>query len=326
VGEKKSQPQSRRNGWHKEENLMVRRGLGRGLDALIGGGEEPSGQPPAQSLLMMRTDRIAASHLQPRLHFDPQQLEELVKSIKTQGIIEPLIVRTTSERQNGEPIYELIAGERRLRAARMAAMPAVPVVVRELDDRSALEMSLVENLVREGLGPIEEARALRRLAVEFGLSHDQLAERIGKSRPFVSNAIRLLELPEPLIEMLQWGELTVGQARPLLALATVEERIAAAGKIVRERLSARGAEGIARQARPGRAPARQTAATVREAAAGRDPNLVAMEESMRRALRRQVRIIPGGAGRGKIEMEYYNDDDLTVLCKAFGAVALSVSP
>jgi ParB family chromosome partitioning protein len=198
--------------------------------------------------------------------------------------------------------------------------------VRELDDRTALEMSLVENLVREGLGPIEEARALKRLAVEFGLSHDELAERIAKSRPFVSNAIRLLELPEPVIEMIEWGDLSVGHARPLLALATAEERIAAAGKIVREQLTARGAEGIARKARPARAKAKGKIATVRDAAVSRDPNLVSMEQSMRRALRRQVRIVEGSEGRGKIEMEYYNDGDLTVLCKAFSAVTLGMNP
>jgi len=307
---------------------MVRRGLGRGLDALIGGGQELSGAPPAESLLMLRTDQIVASQLQPRQHFDPERLEELLKSIKAQGIIEPLIVRATSNRQNGEPIYELIAGERRLRAARMAALPAVPVVVRELSDRTALEMSLVENLVREGLGPIDEARALKRLVVEFGLSHDEVAERIGKSRPFVSNAIRLLELPQPVIEMLEWGDLNVGQARPLLALASAEERIAAAGKIVRDRLSARGAEDIARNARPLRAEAKPATAVVRAVApAGRDPNLVALEELMRRALRRQVRIVAGSGGRGKIEMEYYNDGDLTSLSKALSAaVSTTINP
>jgi ParB family chromosome partitioning protein len=294
--------------------------LGRGLDALIESGQAQSERPPAQSLLMMRTDRIAPSHLQPRKHFDPERLAELAKSIKAQGIVEPLIVRTTNNANNGEPIYELIAGERRLRAARMASMPAVPVVVRELDDRTALEMSLVENLAREELGPIEEAHALKRLAVEFGLSHDELAERIGKSRPFVSNAIRLLELPEPVIEMLEWGDLTVGQARPLLALATAEEQVAAAGKIVREKITARGAEGIVRQARPAKAFKRKVAAV--RVAASRDPNIASMEETIRRALKRQVRIIEAGAGRGKIEMEYYNDADLTVLYKALSGVML----
>jgi len=303
---------------------MIRRGLGRGLDALIESGQAQSERPPAQSLLMMRTDRIAPSHLQPRKHFDPEQLAELAKSIKAQGIIEPLIVRTTNNTHNGEPIYELIAGERRLRAARMASLLAVPVVVRELDDRTALEMSLVENLVREGLGPIEEAHGLKRLAVEFGLSHEELAERIGKSRPYVSNAIRLLELAEPVIEMLEWGDLTVGQARPLLALATTEEQVAAAGKIVREKITARGAEGIARKARPAKATRRKIAA-LREAAS-RDPNIASMEESIRRALRRQVRIIEAGAGRGKIEMEYYNDGDLTVLYKALSGVMLGTNP
>ena len=162
---------------------------------------------------------ITPGPFQPRINFDKERLAELTRAIQSQGIIEPLIVRRIDAPEADGPRYELIAGERRLRAARAAGLEAVPVVVRELDDRAALEMSLVENIVREDLNAVEEGLAFFRLVEHFELTHDEIAARVGKSRPYVGNTIRLLELPQPILNMIAKGQLTAGQARPLLAIA-----------------------------------------------------------------------------------------------------------
>ncbi len=205
---------------------MTRRPLGRGLDALISPGSEltiasnghhdaegDARQRPSSPVLLIEPDQIVMSRFQPRQIFDEKALEELAAAIKTQGVIEPLIVRPLAT-----GAFELIAGERRLRAARIAKLERVPVIVRQLDDQEALELSLVENLLRENLNPVEEGRAFERLNREFGLTHEQIAGRIGKSRTYVTNMIRLTELPPAILEMVNSGVLTAGQVRPLLAL------------------------------------------------------------------------------------------------------------
>src|SRR5712692_8747737 len=200
---------------------MARRPLGRGLDALIGStsaerangndyGRAEAADGGAPALIMIRVESITPSPFQPRRNFDPERLKELADAIRSQGVIEPLIVRRRPGGLTGRA-YELIAGERRLRAAREAGLEHVPVVLRDLDDRGALEMSLVENLLREDLNAIEEGRAFIRLNKEFTLTHEEIATRIGKSRPYVTNIIRLMELPLPVIEMIGRGELTGGQ-------------------------------------------------------------------------------------------------------------------
>jgi ParB family chromosome partitioning protein len=284
---------------------MLRKPLGRGLDALI---ESTVAEPHAGSgqITMVRPEEIAPGPFQPRTRFDPERLAELAAAIKSQGIIEPLIVRFSG--RSGQH-YELIAGERRLRAAKLAGLDRVPVILRELDDRGALEMALVENLAREDLNPVEEGRALARLAREFGQSHDEIAARIGKSRPYVSNAIRLLELPPAVLDMIGEGRLTAGQARPLLALGSAEAQLAAARGIVERGITARGAERLASEHRRVRAtgPAR------RPEPSG-DPNVNALAEGLQRALKRKVRIVrPRGKNPGRIEMDYYDDSDLTAL-------------
>src|SRR5579885_1719029 len=283
---------------------MLSKPLGRGLHALI---ESTVAEPHAGSgqITMVRPEEIAPGPFQPRTRFDPERLAELAAAIKSQGIIEPLIVRVSG--RSGQH-YELIAGERRLRAAKLAGLDRVPVILRELDDRGALEMALVENLAREDLNPVEEGRALARLAREFGQSHDEIAARIGKSRPYVSNAIRLLDLPPAVLEMIENGQLTAGQARPLLALGSAEAQLAAARGIVERGVTARGAEALAsahRQARLGAA-----ARTVQPG----DPNLNALAEGLQRALKRKVRIVKRrGKSPGRIELDYYDDNDLTAL-------------
>jgi len=294
---------------------MTRRPLGRGLDALIANtGPEADSQPPVETsgaasdgMRMVSTDRIDASPFQPRRYFDPDKLEELALAIKSQGIIEPLVVRPRDS-GDGAPRYELIAGERRLRAARAAGLESVPVVIRVLEDHQALEMSLVENLVREDLNAIEEARGFERLAREFSLGHEEIAARIGKSRPYVSNAIRLLDLAPGVLEMIERGELSAGQARPLLGIASRQAQLVAARQVVGRKISARGAEEIASRVR------RASGANTPRPGAYADPNLAALSESLQRSLKRRVRLIPGeGGAPGRIEIEYYDDFDLTAL-------------
>ncbi len=291
---------------------MIRRPLGRGLDALIENTQIEDGPVGNQSdgggaqLQMVAVERIVPGPFQPRRHFDPERLQELTRAIESQGIIEPLVVRPAGAAGDGSR-YELIAGERRLRAARDAGLASVPVIVRELDDLGALEMSLVENLAREDLNPIEEGRALARLAKEFGLSHDEIAGRIGKSRPYVSNTVRLLELPLPVVDMIERGELSAGQARPLLALASAEAQLAAARRIAEGKISARGAEEIASIHRH----RERNGAGVHS---NGDANLAALVDGIQRALKRKVRIVNRRGKRpGRIEIEYYDDNDLTAL-------------
>ncbi|HEX3409451.1 MAG TPA: ParB/RepB/Spo0J family partition protein [Candidatus Binataceae bacterium] len=290
---------------------MIRKPLGRGLDALIDrSGREADGAPV---FLMVEPDRIVASPFQPRRHFDVDKLQELTNAIRAQGIIEPLIVRPLASDLDAQR-YELIAGERRLRAARAAGLATVPVVVREVDDHAALEMSLVENLVREDLNAIEEARAFVRLSREFNLSHEEIAGRIGKSRPYVTNTMRLLELPIPVVEMIARGELAPGQARPLLGMGSADEQMSAAARIAEGKVTARAAEQMAVDNRP--VSRKVVTRVVEERDERPDANLGALAESIQKALKRKVRLTPRhGKLPGKVELEYYDDEDLTALSR-----------
>jgi ParB family transcriptional regulator, chromosome partitioning protein len=307
---------------------MIRKPLGRGLGALIESTAFESTSPKAPtvrdntSITMAPAARISAGKFQPRQHFDPDRLAELTRAIQSQGIIEPLIVRIVGNPDDFDgPRYELIAGERRLRAAREAGLETVPVIVRDLDDRAALEMSLVENLAREELNAVEEGRAFARLSREFSLSHDDIANRIGKSRPYVSNAIRLLDLPETILEMMARGQLSAGQARPLLALTSIEARITAARKIAAGGITARGAEEIA-------AAHRKHASNGAEARANghADPNLNALIDTLQRALKRKVRVVRRrGKHPGRVEIDFYDENDLTALAATLTGAARQIS-
>jgi ParB family transcriptional regulator, chromosome partitioning protein len=295
---------------------MIRKPLGRGLGALIQStafestSPKTSGARENTTITMAPAARISAGALQPRQHFDAERLQELTRAIQSQGIIEPLIVRILGNPDDIDgPRYELIAGERRLRAARAAGLDTVPVIVRDLDDRAALEMSLVENLAREELNAVEEGRAFARLSREFSLSHDDIAGRIGKSRPYVSNAIRLLDLPETILDMIAKGQISAGQARPLLALSSADARIAAARKIVDSGITARGAEDLAAAHRKHAS----NVATVKANGAS-DPNMEALINALQHALKRKVRIVRGrGKSPGRVEIDYYDENDLTAL-------------
>lgn len=300
---------------------MMRKPLGRGLDALIDRGRE-AGADGAPQLLMVAPERIVASLFQPRRHFDPEKLEELTNAIRAQGIIEPLIARPVSGSSIDEPIYELIAGERRLRAARAAGLSVVPLIVRELDDHQALEMSLVENLVREDLNAIEEARAFMRLSKEFNLSHEEIAARIGKSRPYVTNTMRLLELPIPVVDLIMRGALTPGQARPLLSIGSADEQMATASRMADGRISAREAEQMASENRPmsrtvvTRIDGQRSSGASSIGAGRLDANLGAVAEAIQKALKRKVRIAPKhGKAPGRIEIEFYDNNDLSAVAR-----------
>src|SRR5436190_10228012 len=212
-----------------------RRGLGRGLELLVGGADE------RQELAQIRVDEISPNARQPRRRFDPEATAGLAESIRRQGVLQPVVVRP---RPDGG--YELIAGERRWRAAREAGIPTIPAVVRHTDDRDTLLLGLVENVARENLSPVEEARAYASLIDEFELSLGDVAERVGRSKPAVSNRVRLLELPEDVLWMLARGEITEGHARAVLALPDDDARRRLARKITQDGLTVRAAEKAAR--------------------------------------------------------------------------------
>ncbi|MBI3001515.1 MAG: ParB/RepB/Spo0J family partition protein, partial [Deltaproteobacteria bacterium] len=271
---------------------MLKKGLGRGLGALIPGVEEPKelGQ------LQLEVDSIVPSPFQPRRAFDPGKIEEMAASMRDQGVIQPLLVRRQGDG------YELIAGERRLRAAVKAGLRKVPVVVKEASDVEALQLALIENLQREDLNPMDEASAYQKLQREFGLSQEEIAARVGKSRPAVANAMRLLLLPQGLQEEVAQGKLPVGQARALLGLQEEAAIVAAAREVLAKGLSARQTERLVGRLKSGRKRRRGIALA--------DPDLRALIERLQRALGTKVRLIQrAGSGTGKIVIEYYSAND-----------------
>jgi ParB family transcriptional regulator, chromosome partitioning protein len=270
----------------------ARRGLGRGLDVLIGGLAAPT-----QELVQLPLEEIHPNPRQPRRRFAPEATEGLAGSIKAQGLLQPVVVRPRLE--GG---YELIAGERRWRAARQAGVETVPALVREADDRDSLLLALVENVAREQLSAVEEARAYAVLLDEFGLSLGDVAERVGRSKPSVSNRLRLLELPDEVLWMLARGELTEGHARAVLAVPDHDSRRRLARRIVRDGLSVRAAERAAQTA----------GARRRERTAPVDPHLA---ERARAAAER----LTGRRARvraGRLEIDFADEHELAELVEA----------
>ena len=269
-----------------------RRGLGRGLEVLIGGANEPE-------LAHLPVQEIHPNPRQPRRRFDAEATSALADSVRVQGIIQPVLVRS---RPAGG--YELIAGERRWRAAQQAGAPTVPALVRETDDRETLLLGLVENVAREQLSPVEEARAYAVLLDEFGLSLGEVAERVGHSKPAVSNRMRLLELPEDVLAMLERGELTEGHARAVLAVPENEGRRRLAREIVQKGLTVRAAERAARWAGAKTKP-RVKPTTV-------DP---ALAERVRVAVERLTGFRPR-VGMRKVEIPVKDEHELAELAEA----------
>jgi ParB family transcriptional regulator, chromosome partitioning protein len=266
---------------------MTKRGLGRGLGALLG----PEVDTPGEAALEIPLDRIRPNPRQPRRHFDPSTLAELTASIRASGVIQPIVVR-----RDGED-YELIAGERRWRAARDAGLERIPAVVRDATDAESLELALVENLLREDLNPIEAAEGYRRLLAEFGWTQEQLGQRIGKDRSSIANALRLLRLPDPIQEDLRSGRLTMGHALSLLSLTTAEEQLKLREQILAHSWSVRATEDDVKRRRADGPPRRRSA------------ELAAFEEALQRAMLTRVRIV-GTERRGRIEITYATPDEL----------------
>ena len=278
---------------------LQKTGLGKGLSALI----PVAPSQPVQSTTSddpkrdVDIDKISPSPFQPRRAFDEAKLQELSMSIRDQGIIQPLVVRPKSER------FELIAGERRWRAAMKAGLTRVPVVVREASDRDALQLALIENLQREDLNPIEEATGYRRLQEEFTWGQEEVAEKIGKSRPAVANALRLLTLPSEVQQEVAAGNLPAGQARALLGLQSEAVIMTAYREVIARALSTRETEKLVRNLKLGRRRRRESPAV--------DPDLRSLIEDLQRALGTKIRVLPKArSDKGKIEIEYYSLADL----------------
>jgi ParB family chromosome partitioning protein len=281
-----------------ERTMSVqKKGLGRGLSALIPSAPEPQAATKAQASFEVAVDQITPSPFQPRRSFDEAKIDELASSIHNQGIIQPLVVRPKGEQ------FELIAGERRWRAAMKAGLSRVPVVIREASDHEALQLALVENLQREDLNPIEEASGYRRLQEEFHWSQEEMAEKVGKSRPAIANAIRLLALPADVQREVASGNLPAGQARALLGLQTEPLILSACREVIGKGLSTRATEKLVRHLMMGKRRRRQVALI--------DPDLRSIVEELQRSLGTRVRLIPKPRStKGKIEIEYYTLPDL----------------
>ena len=272
-------------------------GLGRGLGALIP--SEKSSQLSAGTdedrVLHLDPATIQPNPMQPRRVFVEEHLEELAASIKRDGVQEPVLVR----KKDG--VYQLISGERRVRASRMAGMDTVPAICREVSDRDLLRLGLIENIQREDLNPIETARAYRLLSNEFSWTQEQLSEEVGKKRATVANTLRLLNLPDDVQDRVSDGSLSMGHARALLALETPEEISAACRKVINEGLSVRQVEQLGSATK-----AKKKSGTP----AAKDPNIAHLEDELRRTLGTKVAVKHAPTGGGKIEIEYFNLDEL----------------
>ncbi|MCL5676660.1 MAG: ParB/RepB/Spo0J family partition protein [Firmicutes bacterium] len=278
---------------------MTKRGLGKGLGALLPDLEGVD----REGIQEIDVERIRTNPDQPRRHFDPEKLEELAQSVREHGIVQPLIVRVAG------PWYELVAGERRWRAAKLAGLRAVPVVVRELSEVQVMEIALIENLQREDLNPIEEARAFRRLLEEFGVTQEDLARRLGKSRPQISNTLRLLNLRPEVQEQIVRGELSMGHAKVLLSLESEQVQSELARRVREKRLSVRETEEAAKSLVSG---ARAHVAGRGRATGpknGTSLGVRAVEDQLREYLGTPVAIV-GGGRRGRIEIGFFGEDDL----------------
>jgi ParB family transcriptional regulator, chromosome partitioning protein len=277
--------------------MMKPKGLGRGLDALLGA----EAAPPREALLKLAVGRIRPGRYQPRTKMDQQALAELSASIRAQGLMQPLLVRPIDSEH-----YELIAGERRWRAAQMAGLAEVPALVREVPDEAALALSLIENIQREDLNPMEEAAGVQRLVDEFGLTHEQAADAVGRSRSATTNLLRLLKLARPVQDMVMQGELEMGHARALLALEAARQ-IEAAHRIAAKRLSVRETEALVHglaQGKPGGRRLRKP-----------DRDLARLEEEASGRLGTTVEIRPSKKGSGKLVVHYSSLDHLEQLLK-----------
>ncbi len=292
-----------------------KKGLGRGLDALLGGLNERDtdtsdrtgtaegaldGGEPRGTLTSLPLDLIERGRFQPRRDFDPEGLRELADSISAQGVIQPIVVRALAGGR-----YEILAGERRWRASQQAGLSEIPVVIREADDQSAMAIALIENIQRADLNPLEEASALQRLLGEFGLTHAQIAEAIGRSRASVTNLLRLLELNDDVKRALERGQVEMGHARALLGIKGPRQS-AAATQVMSRGLSVRETERLVRQIQ--QEEEGRTTPVARPGAV--DPDVRRLQDDLADRLGAQVQIQPGNRGGGRLVIAYHSLDEL----------------
>lgn len=277
---------------------MSKQRLGKGLRALIPQVEEPDLQDVAQGEVQgdvqeIALDAIEPNPFQPRRHFDPEKLQELAQSIAEFGLLEPVLVR---EHEKG---YQLVAGERRIRAAELAGLKRVPALVKNFDDEEMMKVALVENLQRENLNPIEEAEGYQRLISEFGFTQNQVAHAVGKKRPSIANAVRLLNLSDVEREMVQDGRLSTGHAKVLLGVNDAKKRVQLANKVIKEDLSVRQLEELLKK------PKTVPRGTLKM----KSPELVDLENNLQRIFGTKVSMTYK-KGAGRISIEYYSDEEL----------------
>jgi ParB family transcriptional regulator, chromosome partitioning protein len=294
--------------------------MGRGLEALLGqmtkrpepvapatgGAPAPvSNKLPGDELANLPVDLLQRGKYQPRVDMRQESLDELASSIKAQGIVQPIVVRPVDGAAGQAQRYEIIAGERRWRAAQIAGLATVPAVIRRVPDEAAIAMALIENIQRENLNPLEEARALERLISEFGITHQQAADAVGRSRAAVSNLLRLLELPQEITALVEHRELEMGHARALLGLTQRRQQIEVGTLVAKKGLSVRDTEGMVR-------------ALLNKASGGGDskepkaldPNVQRLQDELSEKLGAVVEIQHSGSGRGKLVVSYHSLDEL----------------
>jgi ParB family chromosome partitioning protein len=278
------------------------KGLGRGLDALLGGDANDTPAAPAGSPSTLSVSRIQAGKYQPRTRMDDGSLSELAASIKSQGIMQPVLVRPIDG--NGTVGYEIIAGERRFRAAQLAGLEEIPVLVREVDDQNAAAMALIENIQREDLNPLEEAQGIARLISEFDFTHEQAANAVGRSRSAVSNLLRLVNLAHPVQTMLMAGDIDMGHARALLAVDAASQ-IALANQVIAKRLSVRETEKLV-----ARTLEEQNAPTIASRQKEKSGDIVRLEEELSDRLATPVVFKMGSKGKGQMIIDFADLDVL----------------
>ena len=280
--------------------MASQKGLGKGLGALLGDfGDEPQEKSAYQTLPIYK---VEPNPDQPRKDFDPEELENLAESIRVHGLIQPLTVR---EMPNG--YYQIIAGERRWRASRLAKLSEVPVVILEADDKKAMELALIENLQRQDLNPVEEALGYKSLMEDYGLTQEEAASRVGKSRPAVANALRLLSLNPEVLELVRTGSLTAGHARAIASLKSEKKQLDAAKKVIALSLSVRQTETLCKNMEKEPAPKKEEVFAV--------DYVAECEKSLSKHLGRGVKIV-NGKRKGRFELEFYGQEDLQKLLDA----------
>ncbi len=278
--------------------MTKKRGLGKGLDALIPSGESPSGD--SAGVQQIPVSNVKPNPRQPRLEMDPDELTSLSNSIEEHGVLQPIVVLPRDHDGN----FTLIAGERRLRATRQAGLDEIPAIIRDVDERQQLELALIENLQRADLNPLEAAEGYRQLIEDFDLSHEEIANRIGKSRAAVTNTIRLLKLSAAVRTALQEGKISEGHARSLLTLSTAQAQAAALQTVLSRELNVRQTEELVRKLSGERKPKKPKAA--------QPPEEKALEDQLRQALGTRVTLKRGAKG-GSIVLRFYSDEELNTL-------------